>query len=576
MTDTTTLLRNTLIERILANAPSVTYESLYSVVDCLVSGDASKLVYEEGDCPKDPGEEVWRRATMLYELDSDVERQREEMEAIRDVQYFFDNYWWQPDVKAKRVLPFVLFERQREIVDWLGERYDRQEPGLQKKSREFGLSCLLMGYGCNKFLLESHFNLGVASRKQQYLYERHNWHSILEKFLFGLEHLPPWMRPRAWNRDDHVTRNKIMNPENGSMVMGEVGEFIGSGGRASMYVVDEFSLVERQAEAWQSLAGTADCVICVYTSKGPATFVHQELESNPNIPLMVSPWWWDPRKVDGLENVGNADHWSKWAEEKLANTTEYIFELEFCCNDEVPESDGICSPAWMRASREAEPVPHGLPVAGIDLADGGPDEHVLAIRTGAQVDLFTWQGMELEEVAPKIAAKLTEHNVRVAFYDNSGRGASFGRLATDTGVDCRFIGVNGGADAGLRQLRDSTQSSRLRFANKTTELWWAMSLAIKGAWERENGIEIAPDAWVSIRDKKLEQQIMARKYELQKSGVKLQDKRRMLGSPDRADALAFTYERDPRVSQSTSSSAISPGSGSTRTATRASRSRSPW
>lgn len=555
------ILRDQMLDRIVSDADRLSYHSLWSAVRCVVRGDFDGLTYEEGECEPGLAQELLRRLKLYRKLEGDPAAQRQELErCLNDRIAFFDDYYWQPNVKERKVLPFVLFDRQREAVEWMHDLYTRQEPGLFKKSREFGGSCLTMGFITPSFVAEPHFSAGVASRKQQYLYVRKNWHSILEKFVFGLQHLPPWMRGN-FRRDKHVSNNKILNPDNGALVMGEVGEYIGSGGRASIYIVDELSLVERQAEAWQSLAGTADCIIGVYTSKGPGTYVHQELESNPNISLMVTPWYHDPRKVDDLKHLGDPEHWSEWAQWKLERTNPYTFELEFCCNDEVPDADGICSPAWMSAAKRIEVAKAGLPVAGIDLSDGGEDEHVLAVRWGAHLELFTWSNLELEEAAPLICDKLTELGVKVAFFDNLGRGSNFPKTQAAIDCDCRFVPVSSNADAGLRRLRDSDEIARNRFANKTTELWWCMCQALRASWEKlEQDKPLAESVCLRIDDAVLERQIMARKYEIQKQGIKLESKRRMRKSPDRADAVSFTYERDPRVTQDASPNAIAPQS----------------
>lgn len=576
-------IRDEMLDRIVSQAHKLNYESLWSAVRCMVTGDVEGLTLEEGDCEEGLAQEVLRRLERMRTLDGDEQAQRKELERIKDDRIaFFDDWYWQPNVKERRVLPFVLFDRQREAVEWMHELYREQEPGLFKKSREFGGSCLTMGFITPSFLTESHFSAGVASRKQQYLYVRRNWHSILEKFLFGLEHLPPWMRG-SFLRDKHVSSNKILNPDNGATIMGEVGEFIGSGGRASIYIVDEYSLVERQAEAWQSLAGTADCVIAVYTSKGPGTYVHQELESNPNISQMVTPWYYDPRKVDTLDDVGNPEHWSEWAEWKLSKTNNHTFELEFCCNDEVPDADGVCSPAWMRTAKalELEHERSGVSVAGIDLSDGGEDEHVLAVRWGAHVELFTWANLELEEAAPLICEKITELGVRLAFFDNLGRGANWPKIDAVRQCDCKFVPISSNAKPGLRRLRDSDEPALKRFGNKTTELWWAMCQALRASWERvEQGKPLADAVCLRITDPVLERQIMARKYEVLKNGIKLQSKRRMRKSPDRADALSFTFEVDPRKRKENSSSAIAPSGRERRTSsiysTTPGRRGSPW
>jgi phage terminase large subunit len=51
------------------------------------------------------------------------------------------------------LIPFILFPKQIELVDWLIDRWRAREPGLIEKSRDAGLSWLTIGLACTMCLL---------------------------------------------------------------------------------------------------------------------------------------------------------------------------------------------------------------------------------------------------------------------------------------------------------------------------------------------------------------------------------------------------------------------------------------
>ena len=60
--------------------------------------------------------------------------------------------------KLPTLIPFVLFPKQREWVDWVIGHWRAGTPGLTEKSRDMGVSWLMMALSCTMCL----FNDGVA------------------------------------------------------------------------------------------------------------------------------------------------------------------------------------------------------------------------------------------------------------------------------------------------------------------------------------------------------------------------------------------------------------------------------
>ena len=67
------------------------------------------------------------------------------------------------------VVPFVLFPRQVEWVDWVLERARKREPGLTEKSRDCGVSWLSMATAVSLCLFNRNLTIGFASQKEDKL-----------------------------------------------------------------------------------------------------------------------------------------------------------------------------------------------------------------------------------------------------------------------------------------------------------------------------------------------------------------------------------------------------------------------
>lgn len=64
-------------------------------------------------------------------------------------------------------LPFVLRPKQVELIDWLLERENTQTHGLIEKSRDEGMSYVMLGFYLHRWLFVDGFAGGVGSRKEE-------------------------------------------------------------------------------------------------------------------------------------------------------------------------------------------------------------------------------------------------------------------------------------------------------------------------------------------------------------------------------------------------------------------------
>jgi phage terminase large subunit len=69
------------------------------------------------------------------------------------------------------LVPFVLFPKQREWVDWVIAHWKAQKPGLTEKTRQMGMSWLTVAVSCAICLFHPGAVIGFGSRKQEYIDE---------------------------------------------------------------------------------------------------------------------------------------------------------------------------------------------------------------------------------------------------------------------------------------------------------------------------------------------------------------------------------------------------------------------
>lgn len=137
------------------------------------------------------------------------------------------------------LIPFILFPKQAEYIDWLYARYIKKEDGLVEKSRDMGVTWLCCAFAVWMWLFVRGSSVSFGSRKEDLVDQIGNPDSIFEKMRMILDNLPYEFLPPGFSLKSHATHMKILNPATGSNIKGEAGDNIGRGGRSSLYFKDE-------------------------------------------------------------------------------------------------------------------------------------------------------------------------------------------------------------------------------------------------------------------------------------------------------------------------------------------------
>lgn len=154
------------------------------------------------------------------------------------------------------VMPFLLFDKQREMVRWLNERVENQDDGLCEKSRDMGATWLCVAYSVWLWRFHAGSAVGWGSRKQDLVDRIGDPDSIFEKIRIILKYLPNFALPLGFKEKEHSHMMRLVNPENGASITGEVGDNIGRGGRKLIYFKDEAQPLDAKIltpSGWQTM-----------------------------------------------------------------------------------------------------------------------------------------------------------------------------------------------------------------------------------------------------------------------------------------------------------------------------------
>jgi phage terminase large subunit len=89
------------------------------------------------------------------------------------------------------LIPFVVFDRQREWIEWVIDHWRNRRRGLVEKSRDGGLTWLAISMSCAMCIFRSGMVVGFGSRKAEYVDLIGNPKSIIiEKGRMFMRNLP--------------------------------------------------------------------------------------------------------------------------------------------------------------------------------------------------------------------------------------------------------------------------------------------------------------------------------------------------------------------------------------------------
>lgn len=201
---------------------------------------------------------------LLYKL-----CQREENPAEGCI-FFIENFCWTYDPRSKnKNLPVVLFDYQRDAIRGIIDHIDEGRDYLIEKSRDMGISWLMIYVFLWYWLFRDGTNLLLGSYKEKLVDDGVNPDTLFGKLEFAIRNLPKWILPRGFQMGKHRMKLKLINPENNNIISGDtMSPRFGRGSRKTAIFYDELGFWETAKESWESGADSTACQIANSTPHG--------------------------------------------------------------------------------------------------------------------------------------------------------------------------------------------------------------------------------------------------------------------------------------------------------------------
>ncbi|WP_425655557.1 TerL protein [Enterobacter roggenkampii] len=405
-------------------------------------------------------------------------------------------------------IPFLLFPKQEEWINWIMDRRKGLENGLTEKSREMGLSWTSIGLACSLCLFNKEMVIGFGSRKEEYVDSTGSPKALFWKARKFVEMLPVEFRG-GWNYKKHAPYMRVEFPESGSVITGEAGDNIGRGDRTTLYFVDEAAFLKRPQLIEASLSQTTRCRIDLSSVNGMANPFAQKRHSG-KIPVFTFHWRSDPRKDD---------EWYRKECDKIDNPVVVAQELDL---NYSASAEGVLIPSeWVQAAVDAHItlgiLPTGKRLGAMDVADEGRDKNSFSTRHGFLLEnVREWSGVgsDIYQSVEKVFGFCEEDRLEEFRFDEDGLGAGVRgdarainelRKAEQRPIMLAtpFRGSGGVFDPEDEAVRgDNGQNARLNkdfFANAKAQSWWHLRKLFRNTYRAVvEKMPYDPDEIISI------------------------------------------------------------------------------
>ncbi len=411
------------------------------------------------------------------------------------------------------VIPFLLFPKQAEFVEFVVARWRAREDWLCEKSRDMGVSWLCVAIATWMWLFHPGTVVGFGSRKEEYIDKLGDPKSLFWKIREALNLLPAEFKPAGYSERAHALSMRIVNPENGSTIVGESGDNIGRGNRTSIYFKDESAFYERPDAIDAALSQTSNCKGDVSTPNGAGNPFYRKRHGG-KIKVFVFDWHDDPRKDQA------------WYERQVDALDPVIVAQEIDRSYTASVSNAWISGEIVLAARHRGPADVqaiGPLMMGIDVARFGDDKSAITFRRGRVVyPQIVFGQCDVVDVVGRVIRAIEDW------------GETPAQIAVDT------IGIG----AGVADLLRRKYPRRVVDVNSSLRLSDGQNYNLRARMWRDLR-EYLKNGAVIPNDPELSTDLTALQYEFRGGALLMESKdeakRRGIKSPDRADSLALTF-----------------------------------
>ncbi|WP_407323593.1 terminase [Acinetobacter pittii] len=519
--------------------------------------------------------EMTRRYYYKAVIEQNEKSKQAELEKCRNDPIHWFNHWiWTYDPRGMSFglpanIPFVLRPKQVELVNWLLERENTQTHGLIEKSRDEGMSYVVLGFYLHRWLFVEGFAGGVGSRKEELVDKKGDPKTLLHKFRDMFSKMPDWMKPKGFVEKVHDNYMRIINPDNGATITGEAGDNIGRGGRTTMYFLDEWAFVERQEAVDAAISQNTNVHIKGSTPNGIGDRFHQDRFSG-RYAVFTMPWRANPDKNWTVTYNGKEIH--PWYEKQLATLDEVVLAQEVDINYAASVEGVLIPSTWIQKAIDAHITlniePTGGRIGGLDVADEGKDKNSFAARHGVVLKyLETWSGKgdDIFGTTQKAMELSIDQSIDTMFYDADGLGAGCrgdARVINESRREKGLSEVNvepfrgsGGVFEPENEMVEKRQNKDF-FANLKAQSWWYLRLRFQETFRAIEGRDYDPDMIISLSSKDIDEKELALlttelsqpTYTKNGSGKLLVNKQPDgTSSPNRADSVMICF--NPQIAE---------------------------
>lgn len=314
-------------------------------------------------------------------------------------------------------IPFILFPKQIEWMEYVLRKWRQRKPGLTEKSRDMGISWCAMSLACTLCLFNEGMAIGFGSRKEEYVDRIGDPKSLFYKARFFMQWLPPEFRG-GWDSKKHSPHMRMLFPETSATITGEAGDNIGRGDRASIYFVDEAAFLERPQLVDASLSNTTNCRMDMSSVNGMENPFAQKRHGG-KIEIFTFHWRDDPRKDEA------------WYAAKCDELDPVVVASEIDMSYSASVEGIVVPQLWVQAAVDAHKKlgiePTGALHSAMDVADRGIDKNAWGYRHGILLKhIEQWSGADAGDIyasTARVFMLCDEHGVPGFDYDADGMGA---------------------------------------------------------------------------------------------------------------------------------------------------------
>lgn len=389
------------------------------------------------------------------------------------------------------LLPFILFPKQVDWIDWALERWHASEPGLTEKSRDCGVSWLFMALSVHCCLYLPGMAVGVGSAKADKVDRSADPDCLFFKARYFLSHLPVELRG-GWREDKHSSYMRLIFPRTGGSITGEAGDNIGRGGRKSIYGVDEAAHLERPLLVEDALMSNTNCRLDLSSVAGMANPFAQKRHLG-KVKFFTFHWRDDPRKNQA------------WYDKQVAQSDAVTVAQNIDINYMASTTGAVLPAEWVQAAVGAAGklgyTPSGIRRGGLDIADQGPALNALAARHGSLLTTVRqWPGKNSDIYATCVNAFniCDELGLDTFFYDADGVGAGLRGDARVINESRRHVGLreisdspfHGGAAVDDPEGNDhgGERINKDFYMNLKAQGWWCVRRRLANTFRAVNGV----------------------------------------------------------------------------------------